>query len=117
MNDTQIAIIAHEVNRAWCGYNGDMSQTDWDDAPQWQKNSAVNGVAFHRANPTAQASASHDSWMAEKVANGWVYGEEKNPNVTPPTHPCIVQFGELPIEQQFKDVLFRTICHAAFDGA
>lgn len=117
MDDVSIARIAHEVNREWCAFNGDTSQPSWENAPDWQRSSAINGVAFHRANPFAGDSASHDSWMAEKVAAGWVYGETKNPEASPPTHPCIVPFEELPREQQFKDRLFRTIVHAAFTGS
>jgi hypothetical protein len=53
--------------------------------------------------------------MAEKVAAGWVYGEVKDPDAKPPTHPCIVPFEELPPEQQFKDVLFKTIVAGSAD--
>jgi hypothetical protein len=70
------------------------------------------GVAFHKANPDAGDSASHDSWMAQKIADGWVYGPEKDPDATPPTHHCIVPFDELPKVQQAKDALFRSIVHA-----
>lgn len=113
MNNTEIARIAHEVNRAWCEYGGDASQASWENAPEWQRESAVNGVAFHRANPDAGDSASHDSWAKEKRELGWVYGPLKNAESSPPTHHCLVPFEELPAEQQFKDRLFRTIVHAA----
>lgn len=106
-----VAEIAHEVNRVWCEFNGDNSQTSWVEAPQWQVDSAYAGVAFHVANPTAGDSASHDNWMAEKVAAGWVYGEVKDADLM--THPCLVPFDQLPKEQQFKDRLFRTIVHAS----
>lgn len=115
MTDEDIARICHEVNRAWCEFSGDPSQPSWHDAPDWQRSSAINGVAFHLANPKAGDSASHDSWMAEKVAAGWVYGEAKNPDATPPTHHCIVPFEQLPRDQRFKDRLFRTIVHAALE--
>lgn len=105
--DSMIAKIAHEVNRVWCAYNGDTSQPPWEDAPDWQTDSAMNGVRFHRRNPGAPDSASHDNWMAEKIADGWVYGEVKDPAAK--THPCIVPFDQLPPEQQFKDRLFATI--------
>ena len=105
-----IARVCHEANRAWCEANGDFSQPNWEAAPDWQKESAMNGVAFHRANPDAGDSASHDNWMAEKVAAGWVYGEVKDPDAK--THPCIVPFGELPRHQQIKDAIFRAIVHA-----
>jgi hypothetical protein len=113
MTDEQIAKIAHEANREWCSFNGDLSQPAWDIAPDWQRSSAINGVAFHRENPAAGDNASHDNWMAEKLAAGWVYGPLKNPDACPPTHPCLVPFGSLPKDQQFKDRLFRTIVHAA----
>jgi hypothetical protein len=108
----QIAKVAHEVNRVWCEFNGDTSQPTWADAPEWQRSSAMSGVRFHLENPDAGDAASHDSWMAEKVAAGWVYGDVKDPGASPPTHPCIVPFEELPPAQQFKDRLFRTIVHA-----
>ncbi|BBC99104.1 hypothetical protein YGS_C1P0360 [Sphingobium sp. YG1] len=106
------AQVAHAVNRDYCLFLGDASQLPWDEAPEWQRTSAVNGVEFHVANPDADASASHESWMAEKVKAGWVYGETKDPERK--THPCIVAFADLPKEQQLKDVLFRAVVHAAY---
>jgi len=104
-----IAMLCHAANAAYCASIGDNSQVPWDQAPEWQKDSAVKGVEFCLANPDAPASANHESWMKEKVDAGWVYGETKDPDAKPPTHPCIVPFDELPAEQQFKDVLFKTI--------
>lgn len=108
----QIATMCHAVNKAWCELNGDTSQPDWDDAPSWQKESAINGVTFHLDNPDAGDSASHDNWMAEKLDAGWEYGEFKDPDANPPTHHCLVPFHELPQEQQIKDKLFRSTIHS-----
>jgi len=105
-----IAQVAHEANRAWCAANGDFSQPAWDDAPQWQRDSAVDGVRFHLENPDAGDSASHENWMRHKVADGWVYDDVKDPEAK--THPCMVPFDQLPREQQAKDALFRAIVHA-----
>ncbi len=113
METLEIARIAHEVNRAYCQSIGDDSQLPWNAAPAWQRDSVMAGIAFHRANPGAGDSASHDSWLAEKERAGWVYGKVEDPAATPPTHPCIKPFDKLPKEQQFKDTLFRTIVHAA----
>lgn len=107
----RIAQITHEVNRVWCEYNGDDSQPKWDEAPDWQKKSAMAGVRFHAFNPGADDAASHNAWLRDKEADGWVYGEVKDPEAK--THPCFVPFDQLPKEQQFKDRLFRTIVHAA----
>lgn len=105
-----ISTIAHQLNKAYCEQLGDNSQKSWSDAPEWQRNSAMAGVEFHRDNPDASDSASHDSWLAEKVKDGWVYGEVKDAEAK--THPCIVPFDSLPIEQQIKDKLFRQTVHA-----
>lgn len=110
MNNENIARIAHEVNRAYCTAIGDNSQPKWEDAPGWQRSSALAGVEFHIDNPDASPSASHDSWLAVKKAEGWVYGEVKSPEAK--THPCFRPFEELPLEQQVKDHLFRAVVHA-----
>lgn len=107
----EIARICHEANRAWCQYQGDTSQLPWDKAPQWQRDSAVAGVTFLRANPDAGDDATHNSWSAQKLADGWAYGKVKDPEAK--THPCLVPFCDLPPEQQFKDKLFRTIVLAS----
>lgn len=68
---TEVAKICHEANRAYCASLGDFSQTSWDEAPDWQRTSAVKGVEFHLNNPQASASASHESWLKEKQQDGW----------------------------------------------
>ena len=104
-----IARVTHGLNKVWCEFNNDASQTDWVSAPQWQRDSAVAGVLFHLNNPGAGDSASHDEWSRVKVAEGWTYGEAKDPEAK--THPCLVPFEELPPHQQFKDRLFRSTVH------
>lgn len=109
MNKTEIARVAHEVNKAYCEALGDNSQPSWDDAPQWQRDSAAMGVELH-ASGDHGPEASHASWMAQKVAEGWVYGTEKNPELK--QHHCIVPFADLPQAQQAKDFIFRGVVHA-----
>ena len=107
---TAIASICHEANRAYCKSIGDTSQPSWEEAPDWQKESAIAGVSFHMANPTASPSASHEAWRQHKEAEGWDYGIKKDPFLK--QHPCMVPYDELPIEQRRKDYLFRAIVHA-----
>lgn len=109
MNVEKIASVCHEVNRAYCQALGDNSQPAWDDAPDWQKSSAMNGVHLHLSTNSGP-EASHESWMAQKLAEGWRYGPEKRPDLK--EHPCMVPFGELPREQQAKDYIFRAVVHA-----
>lgn len=105
-----VASVAHEVNRAYCAFLFDYSQLPWADASDGIKASARSGVEFHLANPDAGPDASHNAWMAHKVAAGWVFGPVKDEAAK--THPCIVPFEELPPEQQVKDHLFRAVVHA-----
>ena len=104
-----IAHTCHEINRAFCNSIGDTSQPKWDDAPDWQKSSAVAGVKFHLDNPDAKPSDSHDSWLKVKLADGWVYGPVKDADKK--THPCIVPYTELAPEQKSKDYLFIAVVH------
>lgn len=104
------AQVCHEANRRYCKTIGDDSQPAWEDAPDWQRESAMNGVRFHIENPAVGPSGSHENWMREKEAAGWTYGPVKDAELK--THPCMVPFEELPFEQRFKDTLFVAIAHA-----
>jgi len=48
MNNKAIAEVCHEVNRAYREALGDTSQVSWLEAPQWQRDSAIAGVKFHK---------------------------------------------------------------------
>lgn len=100
----RIAEACHEVNRAYCKSLGDQSQPNWYWAPEWQKESIRKGVRFHIANPTASPSQSHDEWLADKGAQGWVYGPVKDP--AKKEHPCMLAYSDLPVQQRMKDTLF-----------
>jgi len=106
----RIAKVCHEANRAWCEANGDFSQKPWEIAADWQRGSARMGVRFAIDHPDAPDSAEHDAWMADKIADGWRYGEIKDAEAK--THPCLVPFDQLPREQQAKDALFRAVVKA-----
>lgn len=110
LSTTQIARVAHEVNRAYCQAIGDNTQPSWEDAPEWQKSSAIAGVEFHTKNPGAKPEDSHNSWLAHKEAEGWVYGEVKDAEKK--THPCMRPYNELPVEQRVKDYLFIQVVHS-----
>jgi len=110
MNSTDIAHVCHEVNRAYCESLGDDSQPTWEQAPDWQRMSAIDGVEFHIANPDAGPEASHENWLEMKLKEGWKYGPEKDP--AKKLHPCCVPFAELPVEQKAKDFIFRQIVHS-----
>lgn len=110
MIDEEIARVAHEVNREYCKALGDYSQARWEKATDWQKQSAISGVEFHKNNPSASPSHSHEEWLKEKESSGWKYGPIKDAEKK--EHPCFVPFDDLPTEQQAKDYIFRAVVHA-----
>jgi len=113
MTIEDIAKITHTANLALCQTQNDFSQPGWENAPEWQRSSAINGVTFHLENPDAKPSDSHDSWLKQKRDEGWKYGPVKDPSKK--EHPCFVPYDELPKAQQSKDNLFRGIVHALRD--
>jgi hypothetical protein len=114
MNIEEIARVAHEVNRAYCEALGDTSQKPWEDAPGWQRASAINGVRFHIANPKSTPAESHANWLAEKESAGWKWGPVKD--AAKLEHPCMLPYQQLPVEQRVKDSLFIGVVRTLSKG-
>jgi len=102
------ARAAHEANRAYCIAIGDHTQVSWDHAPDWQRVSARKGVEGVVNGNTPEQS--HESWLAEKRATGWKYGEVKDAEKL--EHPCFVPYDELPAAQKNKDHVFVGVVQA-----
>jgi hypothetical protein len=103
------AHAAHEANRAYCEAIGDSSQFAWG-MSGWQRDSAVAGVRAALKDPNMTPEQSHLKWMEKKLADGWVYGPEKD--FARKTHPCLRPYSELPDLQRRKDELFLAVVRA-----
>ena len=103
----EIAMVAHEANRAYCECLGDKTQIPWWDAPDWQKESVTEGVKAIQADPTLTFEQSHAQWMERKLREGWKWGEVKS--IERMEHPCLKPWEELPEEHKIKDLLFGAI--------
>ena len=101
------AIMAHQANKALCELHGDFSQRDWDDSPDWQKESARAGVLAVTENKSITPEQTHESWLKAKEKDGWVYGDVKDAEKK--THPCMKPYSELPKDQRQKDYLFINV--------
>jgi RyR domain. len=100
------AQICHEANRAIQLNTGDDNPSPkWADAPRHVKASAVDGVV--KALNGATPEELHESWCDFKVKEGWKYGKEKDFEKL--THPCLVNYDQLPPEQKLKDHVFSSI--------
>lgn len=106
---TDIARVCHEANRALqLALGEDNPSPHWDDAPEWERESAVAGVDQAIAGATPEQL--HQSWYEFKQDHGWSYGEVKDGEAK--THPCLVPYAELPADQRLKDELFAAIVGA-----
>ncbi len=102
------AAAAHEANRLYSESLGDHSLFHWEDAPNWQKESVLNGVdGVMNGNAPEQ---SHEGWLKEKNEAGWAYGPVKDPEKK--EHPCFVPYSDLPEAQKLKDTIFILVVRA-----
>lgn len=113
MKPEEIARVCHEVNRAYCQVMGDLSQLPWEKAPDWQRNSAVNGVQYAIAHPEATPERMHESWCDQKLKEGWAVGPVKDPEKK--EHPCLVDYYQLPFRQRVKDHIFLAVVRNLMD--
>lgn len=104
-----IAQVCHAANRELQILQGDPAPSPaWDDAPEWQRVSAVQGVSAALEGVTAEEL--HERWCSWKREAGWVYGPVKD--ATAKTHPCLVPYADLDEGQQTKDHVFAAIVTA-----
>jgi hypothetical protein len=80
----------------------------WDDAPAWQRDSAIDGVTKALGGVTPEEL--HQAWCDAKVAEGWTHGDVRDPNAR--THPCLLPYDQLPDHQRVKDAVFTAIVAA-----
>lgn len=106
----QIAQVVHAANREYCLTHGDDSVLPWDIATSDIKQSAIDGVKYYINNPDTTPEKTHENWCKFKLAQGWIYGTEKDP--TNKTHPCLVAYDKLPDHQKMKDHIFLAIVKA-----
>lgn len=111
MSPEVIAEVCHEANRALTRHTKDVpDQPAWAEAPEEMRSSSIHGVKWRLANLDAPASAQHEEWMKNKLADGWTLGAKKDPEKK--THPALIPYGDLAADVKAKDALFTAIVKA-----
>jgi DNA-binding transcriptional MerR regulator len=106
-----IARVIHAANRELQIVQGDPEPSPpWDNAPDYQVQQNTASVIEALADPDRTAEQNHQGWYERMIADGWTYGEVKNPEAK--THPDLLPFDQLPQHEQQKDRLFIAIVRA-----
>lgn len=107
----RIARTLHHANVGWnIGLEDRAPDPGFDILPDWHKQFIVDRVRAIKTNLSILEDEElawfiHQQWvdLMTSPQHGWKLGEKKDPAATPPTHPCLRDFRELPLEQQKKD--------------
>ena len=114
LNDEEVARVIHGAQRQYQAVLDDpMPSEPWDALEQWAKDGLIRAVRMIRDG--ASPHDIHAEWVQSRKDLGWEYGEHKNPQAEPPTHPCILPWNELSEEQRYKDILTWCIATALDD--
>lgn len=118
MRVEDIARVVHEANSGLQAIADEPVNPRWDEAPEWQRWSCIEGVrdalivlnGGFMPNATPHPQQHHEMWLATMRDEGWTYGPVKDGDAK--THPYLVEWEELPPEQQAKTRLFLAIVAA-----
>jgi hypothetical protein len=105
--DDEVAVVAYEAGRGYDHVIGDpWVDPPWPGLPQWYRDTVISAVRAVRRRGLS-ARELHEYWRSQYRQLGWVHGEVKDEHASPPTHPCLVPYDQLPRKHQVKDALFR----------
>lgn len=106
----------HGANTGWNVMLKDPApDAPYDALPEWHKEWICHRVRLIMDGYGPEAL--HEDWVDTMKGKGWKLDDTKNPNGTPPTHPCLKNWRQLPPEQQRKDTMaisiVRNLCGIA----
>jgi hypothetical protein len=106
-SDEQVSQVVHAACIAMqVIWGDDMPSLPWTCEPRSVRRIVTAGVQRVRlAGLTARQN--HENWVADKTAEGWHLGPEKDPEKL--THPDLVPWDELPQASRDKGDLFAAI--------
>lgn len=102
------AQAAHETNTRYSKLFGEHTFT-WDELSEARQKGVIEGVRAAVETDITPAQQ-HELWRASHLHDGWTYGPTKDPATK--THPCLVDYDQLPPAQRAKDELFQSVVRA-----
>jgi hypothetical protein len=104
----QIAQVIHAANLAYRANIGEEPGVAWERLDSDMQETIVHGVKV--AQEGNDAEELHRQWVMVKEVQGWTYGPEKD--AIKKTHPQLVPYANLDLDQRRKDSLFLAIVGA-----
>lgn len=104
----EIAQAVHEAVRVIQSAVDEQVAPHWEDAPGWMRESTELGVIAAARGTTPEAS--HEAWMRQRLADGWVLGPVKD--IEHKVSPNLVPYAELDDAQKAKDHVLIAIVEA-----
>ena len=99
-----IAKVVHSANRAYVdAIGGRAVNLSWEEIREEERSGLIKAVAGMITNPQLPET-SHEQWCLAREKDGWTKDIKYDYNRK--THPNLVPYDQLPIEEQFKDQLF-----------
>ena len=110
-----VAQMCHVANIVYANSNCElkMLQKPWEELGAGEKNGRINAIRKIASGEIQTPRQSHEAWMKDRRAAGWVYGVTKDEDNK--THPCLVEYEELPEEQRVKDDIFFSIVYGLLE--
>lgn len=107
----KIAYVAHQVHRMQTLAMGMDHVPEWEEATKDYIDGSVHlTLAFIRGKGQFTPMSSHELWYADKIAQGWVWGSERNEQSK--THPDLIEWAKLPPERRLFSNTHYTITMA-----
>lgn len=105
----QIARVSYAAIKEYASTMGELLP-EWRNLNYEDRMARISGVKFRAENSHLSPRKIHEKWCEEMIAAGWMYSPKTNPVAK--VHSCLVDYDELPREQQIKDYLFSAIVNA-----
>lgn len=104
-----IAQECHTKNNELMMMNGEEQNGNWDSLDRHTKFINLKSVIKALENPDLTAKDMHDEWMNNKIADGWKFGDVKDPELK--THPLIIDYDLMKDVDKMKDQIFIDVCN------
>ena len=110
-----VAQICHAANVIFSNSCCELKvpQTEWEKLGEGIKKKMISAIDKIQSGEISTPLEAHNNWMRDRRAAGWVWGLTKDE--VNKTHPCLVEYEELPEDERIKDDIFFSIVYGLLE--